>query len=75
MDSKNLRGGSDRERVAANQAYEVRHLTEKFGVEKQIVLDAIRACNGNRRLIENYLKERTGRGRGNGFSDGRNAPE
>ena len=75
MDNRNLRGGRDRDSVSANQTYEVRYLSEKFGVERQIVLDAIRACSGNRRLIEDYLKERTGRGRGNNISDGRNAPE
>lgn len=75
MDNKNLRGGRDRERVAAAQLHEVRYLSEKFGVEKQIVMDAIRACAGNRQLIEDYLKERTGRGRGNNLTDGRSAPE
>lgn len=75
MDNMNLRGRSDRDRVSANQPHEVRYLSEKFGVEKQIVVEAIRACSGNRRLIENYLKERTGRGRGDNLTDGRNAPE
>lgn len=74
MDNRNLRGGRDRSRVAAGQPHEVRYLCEKFGVEKQIVMDAIRACGNNRIEVEEYLKERTGRGR-TGFSGSRNAPE
>ncbi|HRO42145.1 MAG TPA: DUF3606 domain-containing protein [Flavipsychrobacter sp.] len=74
MDNMNFRGGRDRDRVSANQPYEVRYLSEKFGVEKQIVMDAIKACSGKRKLIEDYLKERTGRGRGDNLSDARNAP-
>ena len=75
MDNMNLRGGRDRNRVSAGQPHEVRYLCEKFGVEKQVVMDAIRACNGDRNNIEEYLKERTGRGRGSSFDDVRNAPE
>jgi len=74
MDNTNLRGGRDRNRVSANQPHEVRYLTEKFGVERQIVMDAIRSCGGDRKLIEEYLKERTGRGRGNSLGESRNAP-
>jgi len=74
MDNTNLRGGRDRGRVSGSQPHEVRYLSEKFGVEKQIVMDAIRACSGQRELIEDYLKERTGRGRGDQFTDGRSAP-
>lgn len=74
-DNKDIRGGRDRDRVAAGQPYEVRRLCEKFGVEKQIVMDAIRSCGNDRSKIEEYLKERTGRGRGNSsFNDGRNPP-
>lgn len=73
-DNKNIRGRNDRNRVAAGEPYEVNYLCEKFGVERQIVMDAIKTCGNDRQQIEDYLKERTGRGRSN-FSDGRNSPQ
>jgi len=73
-DNMNYRGSRDRDRVSGHQSYEVRHLCEKFGVEKQIVMDALRTCGNNRSEIEEYLKQRTGRGRTGGYDGARNAP-
>ena len=72
-DNKNMRHGRDRDRVSSGQPYEVSYLSEKFGVEKEIVLDAIQTCGNSRDKIEEYLNERTGRGRGN-LGGGQNAP-
>jgi hypothetical protein len=72
-DNKDLRHGRDRDRVSSSQPYEVSYLSEKFGVEKEIVKDAIKACGGSRDRIEEYLTERTGRGRGN-LGGSQNAP-
>lgn len=74
-DNKNIRGGRDRDRVSSMQPYEVSYLSEKFGVEKDIVVDAIKTCGPSRQKIEEYLNERTGRGRGNLGSSAQNAPQ
>jgi hypothetical protein len=73
-DDKKLRGGRDRNRVSGSEPYEVRYLTEKFNVSRDIVMDAIQSCGNDRSRIEEYLKERTGRGRGD-LNAGQNGPE
>jgi hypothetical protein len=73
-DNKNMRHGRDRNLVSSSQPYEVRYLSEKFGVEKEIVLDAIQSCGNDRSKIEEYLNERTGRGRGGSLGGSQNPP-
>jgi predicted DNA-binding protein YlxM (UPF0122 family) len=57
-DNRNNRGGRDRQRVAAGEDYEVRHVAEKFNVSTQQVTGAIRATGGNRKDVEAYLKQK-----------------
>lgn len=61
--------------ISPDNAYEIKTLGEKFDVGTEIVIDAIRYCNGEKQKIEEYLKERTGKGRGNDFFSTRNAPQ
>jgi hypothetical protein len=63
-DNKKLRGARDRDRVSGSEQYEVRYLTEKYNVSRDIVMEAIQSCGNSRSQVEKYLKERTGRGRG-----------
>jgi len=56
-DDKQKTGGRDRERVAANQDYEVRFLSEKFGVSAETVRQAIRAVGNDRAKVEAYLSQ------------------
>jgi len=51
------------------QQMEVIYLSQKYGVEKQVVLDAFNSCGKDHDRIKQYLLERTGKGRGDlGFS-------
>jgi len=58
-DNRNKRGGTDRQRVAGGQSWEVRHMAEKFNVSSQQVSGAIRAVGNGRKEVESYLKQRT----------------
>ncbi|RYY22369.1 MAG: DUF3606 domain-containing protein [Chitinophagaceae bacterium] len=55
-DNKDLRDGRDRDRVAGNEDYEVRHLSEKFNVSAEEVRKAIHQVGNSREKIEEYLR-------------------
>jgi hypothetical protein len=59
-DNRDIRGGQDRQRVAAEQDYEIDVLRRKFGVTSTKVLEAIRAVGNNREDVECYLREQMG---------------
>lgn len=59
-DNKNLRGKQDRQRVAANEDYELDYLRKKFGVTTTKVLEAIHAVGNDRHKVEEYLREKIG---------------
>jgi len=40
-DNKSNRGGQDRERINLHEDYEVRYWTEKFGVTREALRDAV----------------------------------
>ncbi|AOM80014.1 DUF3606 domain-containing protein [Pedobacter steynii] len=56
-DNKDKTGGQDRNKVAADQEYEVSYLATKLGVSKAEVLEAIKAVGNDRQKIEAYLKK------------------
>lgn len=58
-DSRNNRGGRDRQRVAGGQTWEVRYMAEKFNVSSQQVTGAIRAVGNGRKDVEAYLKNKS----------------
>jgi hypothetical protein len=58
-DNKDLRNGSDRDRVAGGQQWEVRHMMEKFKVTGDEVQAAIKAVGNNREKVEDYLQKRS----------------
>ena len=55
-DNKDLRDGRDRDRVAGNEEYEVRHISEKLNVSAEEVRRAIEKVGNNREKIEEYLR-------------------
>ena len=55
-DNKDLTDGRDRERVAGNEDYEIRHLSEKMNVSAEEVRRAIQEVGNNREKIEEYLR-------------------
>jgi methyl-accepting chemotaxis protein len=55
-DDKNLRGGQDRSRIAANEDYEIRHLAEKHGVSAEEVRKAIEKVGNSREKVEEHLR-------------------
>jgi hypothetical protein len=54
-DDKNNVGKADRDRVAANQPYEVDLLVQKFGLPKAVVEKAIQQFGPMRKDIERHL--------------------
>ena len=55
-DDKNIRGGQDRSRIAADEDYEVRHLAEKHGVSAEEVRKAIQKVGNSREKVEEHLR-------------------
>jgi len=47
----------DRDRIAANQDYEVEYVAKKMGVTKQAVIDAIKKVGNMRSAVEDELRK------------------
>jgi hypothetical protein len=54
-DNKEKRDAQDRSRVSGNEDYEIRYLSEKFGVDTAIVHKAISEVGNQREAIEEFL--------------------
>jgi translation elongation factor EF-Ts len=57
-DDKTKIGGLDRERVSAEEEYEIKYLREKTGASREQILEAIRRVGHNREDVMNYLKSK-----------------
>lgn len=58
-DNTSNTGSPDRDRISTSEDYEVRYWSEKFGVSKQELVDAVKASGSNSPdEVEAYLKER-----------------
>ena len=57
------RGGRDRNRIDIGQDYELRDWSEKFGVSKEELKEAVQAVGTEASKVEQHLRER-GRGKG-----------
>ena len=66
-DLKN-RGGQDRKRIDANQDYELRDWSKKFGVSPEKLKEAIQAVGDQADRVEEFLKGRE-KGGGKGSSE------
>lgn len=59
-DDKNQRGPQDASRVALGEDYEVRYWSERFGVSRDRLEEAVRAVGNGADAVEAYLSgERT----------------
>jgi hypothetical protein len=56
-DLKN-RGGQDRKRIDANQDYELRDWSKKFGVTPEQLKEAVQAVGNQADRVEEFLKGR-----------------
>jgi len=58
-DDRSKTGSPDRDRISTSEDYEVRYWSEKFGVSKQELIDAIKASGSNSPdKVEAYLKQK-----------------
>lgn len=55
-DDKTLRSPQDRSRIAVGEDYEVRYWSEKFGVSKDQLADAVKAVGNSADAVERHLK-------------------
>ena len=55
-DDKTKRGGQDRTRIDINEDYELRDWSEKFGVSKERLKEAVQAVGDRAADVEHYLK-------------------
>lgn len=55
-DDKTLRGPQDRSQIALGEEYEVRYWTEKFGVSKDRLAEAVKAVGNSVDAVERHLK-------------------
>lgn len=55
-DDKNNRGGQDRSRINTNEDYELDYWTDKFGVSRDKIREAVKAVGNSADAVEEYLK-------------------
>lgn len=58
-DDKNNRGLQDRSRINLSEDYEVRYWTDKFGVSKAQLEEAVRAAGSSAEAVEKELRRST----------------
>lgn len=58
-DDKHNRGAQDRSRINLSEDYEVRYWTDKFGVSKAQLEDAVRAVGSSVEAVEAELRRTT----------------
>lgn len=57
MDDKQKKGGADRSRININEAYELDYWSNKFGVSKDKLKDAVETVGTSADAVEDYLKK------------------
>lgn len=58
-DNKSKTGSPDRDRISTSEDYEVQYWSEKFGVSRQELVDAVNASGSNSPdKVEAYLKNK-----------------
>lgn len=55
-DDKTMRSPQDSSRIALGEDYEVRYWTEKFGVSRDHLEEAVKAVGNNASAVERHLK-------------------
>ncbi|MXN91709.1 DUF3606 domain-containing protein [Flavobacterium sp. Sd200] len=57
-DNTNNTGSPDRDRISTSEDYEVRYWSEKFGVSKEALIEAVKASGSNSpEKVEAYLRQ------------------
>lgn len=59
-DNPNIRGGQDRKRVNVHQEHEVRWWTQKWGVSREELEQAVQAVGTSVEQVEQYLTKKGG---------------
>ena len=57
MDDTTKRGTGDAARININEAHEVRYATEKWGITKDVLEEAVKAAGVMRADVEKWLRE------------------
>jgi predicted nucleotidyltransferase len=65
-DDLNKRGGRDRQRIDVGQEHELRSWSEKFGVTRETLKEAVQAVGDDASKVEQHLRDRGGRAGGSG---------
>ena len=55
-DDKNNRGGQDRSRISTSEDYELDYWTQKFGVSRDRLREAVEVVGSSADDVEEYLK-------------------
>ncbi|MBO9571072.1 MAG: DUF3606 domain-containing protein [Chitinophagaceae bacterium] len=55
-DNRENRGQRDRQRIDADELYEMNYIADKLGVSKEEVRNAIAEVGNNREKVEEYLR-------------------
>lgn len=55
-DDKNNRGAQDRSRINTSEDYELDYWTQKFGVSRDRLREAVEAAGNSADAVEEYLK-------------------
>ena len=58
MDNKQNTGSPDRDRINVNEDYELQHWSEKFGVSRDELKEAVKTAGTNAKDVEAYLKNK-----------------
>ena len=58
MDNKQNTGSPDRDRINVNEDYELQDWSEKFGVSRDELKEAVKAAGTNAKDVEAYLKNK-----------------
>lgn len=59
-DDLTKRGGQDRKRIDVGQDHELRSWSEKFGVSREALKEAVQAVGDDASKVEKHLRERGG---------------
>jgi hypothetical protein len=57
MDSKEKVGSPDRDRINVNEDYEVQYWSEKFGVNRDRLKEAVKAVGTSVKDVQEYLNK------------------
>ncbi|MBF0695591.1 MAG: DUF3606 domain-containing protein [Flavobacterium sp.] len=57
-DDKNIRGPQDRSRINTSEDYELQYWSEKFGISRERLIEALEQVGNSADKVEEYLSNR-----------------